>query len=276
MFRTRIPSAFTAFMFLGTLPVFAAPFYIIQKDTRYTQTSGAGPTTPDGFDFFATVTTPGSFDGGTAMVPVTNQVLPLANQGAQLQFGSGVIASQATFNATFPLGVYSFHLTDSTNPGNTADATVDDSTETFAIIPALTALSFAALQSMDPAQALTVQFNTFTGAPPPFNGPLTFFAIVRQSNGSIVQFDGLQPDVGQDVIPANTLLAGEQYRYILFFSNDAVGTNTQLQLNSRTQGFFTPGTAAAAAPEPASAWLGLAGTVLLACRFCRRCACRRL
>ena len=274
MFRTRILSAMAAFMFLGTLPIFAAPFYIIQKDTRYTQTSGAAPTTPDGFDFFATVTTPGSFDGGTTTVPVTNQVLPLANQGTQLQFGSGVIAGQTTFNATFPLGVYSFHLTDTANPANTADATVDDSTETFPIIPALTPSSFAALQSMDPTQALTVQFNTFTGAPPPFNGPLTFFAIVRQSNGSIVQFDGLQPDVGQDAIPANTLLAGEQYRYILFFSNDAVGTNTQLQLNSRTQGFFTPGAAAAAAPEPSTAWLGWAAIALLVGRFHRRSACR--
>ena len=78
-------------------------------------------------------------------------------------------------------------------------------------------------------------------------------------NGSVVQFDGLQPNAGQDTIAANTLQAGQNYRYILFFSNDAVGIDTQLQLNSRTQGFFTTAGGATATPEPASAVLALLG-----------------
>src|SRR5690349_10858540 len=104
---------------LGAAPLFASPFFIIQKDTRYTQTGTSAPTTVDSYDFFATVTTPGAFDGATVTVPVNNSLLTLALGGGQLQFGSGVVTSQSSFNSTYPTGVYSFHLTDSTNALNT-------------------------------------------------------------------------------------------------------------------------------------------------------------
>src|ERR1700736_5298808 len=78
------------------VPAFAAPFYIIQKDTRYTQVDGNAPTVATGFDLFATVTTPGTFDGGTVTKP-GGGTLTLSNTGTQLQFGSGVITNQTTF-----------------------------------------------------------------------------------------------------------------------------------------------------------------------------------
>jgi hypothetical protein len=48
------------------------------------------------------------------------------------------------------------------------------------------------------------------------------------SSGSLTKLpprlllDGVQPNSGQDIIPANTLQAGKNYRYSLFFANDLV------------------------------------------------------
>ena len=107
----------------------------IQRDTGYIQTA---PTTPDFSDFIATVTTLGTFDGGTVTVPVNNNLLTLALGSRKLQFGSGMVTSQSSYTSSYPTGVYSFHLTDSTNALNPLDDTVDDSLEVFPLVPALT------------------------------------------------------------------------------------------------------------------------------------------
>jgi hypothetical protein len=233
-------------------PVFGSPFYIVQKDIRYLQTSNLAPTASNGFNLFFTVMTPGAFDGGTVMTPGSAGTETLLPTGSSLQFGSGVLAD----GSAFPTGNYLFHLTDSTNPANTADRTVDDNVERFpSVIPALTAASWDALQTFDPTMPFTFQFNTFSTS----DSPLTFFAIVNQSDNSIPVFDGLQPNVGQDTVAANTLQNGTPYRFIIFFSNNIVGTDTQLQLEWRTQGFFTPGSNATATPEPASISMCLLG-----------------
>jgi hypothetical protein len=235
-------------------PVFGSPFYIVQKDIRYLQTSNLAPTASNGFNLFFTVMTPGAFDGGTVMTPGSAGTETLLPTGSSLQFGSGVLAD----GSAFPTGNYLFHLTDSTNPANTADRTVDDNVERFpSVIPALTAASWDALPTFDPAVPFTFQFNTFSTS----DSPLTFFAIVNQSDNSIPVFDGLQPNVGQDTVAANTLQNGTPYRFIIFFSNNIVGTDTQLQLEWRTQGFFTPGSNATATPEPASISMCLLGAV---------------
>jgi hypothetical protein len=246
---------FTLVLLTGAaIPLSSAPFFVIQKDIRYVQSSSAAPTTPVGFDLFATVMTPGVFDGGTVTVPVNNNVQPLSPSGANIRFASGVIGSQSIFTSSFPTGVYAFHLTDSASPGTTQDQTVDDSTETFpTTIPALSAATFSGLSTLDPTLPFVVHFNTYTSP----HSPLTFFALLNSSN-AVLLFDGLQPDVGQDTIPANTLVTGGTYQFILFFGDNTVGSNTQLTLNQRTQGSFTVG-GASAAPEPASGWMVFGG-----------------
>jgi MYXO-CTERM domain-containing protein len=239
----------------AVLPSPAATFSILQRDIRYTQSGPGAPSTPDGYDLFFDVMTPSPFDGGTVSGPAGP--FALSPTGADLQFGSGLIASQAAFNAAFPMGTYNYHLTNSANPAQTQDVSIDDTVETFpSSIPALTAASFNGLQGLNPALPFTVFFNTFTPAATPFNGPLAFFAVVDQNTSSIVLLDGLQPTDGQDLIPAGTLQSGTPYRYILFFSNNLVGIDTQLQLNLRTQGFFST---QGSAPEPSTLALGLLG-----------------
>jgi hypothetical protein len=251
--------AFVTAIITLIVPAFGSPFLILQKDQRFTQTGPGAPGPADGFDLFFTVTSPGSFDGGTVTKPSGAGTATLSPSAGNLQFGSGVITSPAAFNAGFPTGVYSYHLTDSGNAADVQTTTIDDSQETFASqVPALTAASFTALQGLDPTQALTVHFNTFTPASSPFNGPLAFFGIVNQTTSATVLLDGIQPNSGQDAIAANTLQPGTPYRFILFFANDLVTTNTQLQLNDRTQGFFNTA-GGVSAPEPGSALLCVLG-----------------
>ena len=90
-----------------------------------------------------------------------------------------------------------------------------------------------------------ISFNTFSGAAP-FNTTFAFFGVADQ-NGKFVLLDQLLPNAGQHTISANELKPGQAYSYTLIFSNNLVGTDTKIQLNSRTQGFFTT-----AAPEPSS------------------------
>jgi hypothetical protein len=251
-FIQRVFTGAVIYYACSAAPVFGAPFYIVQKDIRYLQTSTAAPTTSNGFDMFLTVTTPGTFDGGTVMTPGSAGTETLSPVGSNLQFGSGVLSD----GSAFPTGNYLFHLTDSTNPASTADQTVDDNVERFSsVIPALTPASWNALQTIDPTMPFTFHFNTFMTS----DAPLTFFAIVNQSDNSIPVFDSLQPNVGQDTVAANTLQNGTPYRFIIFFSNNIDTTNTQVQLNSRTQGFFTPSGNLTATPEPASISMCLIG-----------------
>lgn len=221
-------------------------FYIIQKDTRFTQTSTAAPTTPDNFDFFATVSPDATFDGGTVTGPGAFGTQTLSNLGTELQYGSGIIATQN------PTGTYTFNVTDSGTPANNTSVSVDDTTETFPdAIPALTGASYTGLQNLDPTQAFTVNFNTFTGP-----AALAFFAILDLNTNAVPIFDGLQPNAGQDTIAANSLVGGDSYEFILFFTTNVDTTNTQLQLTDRTRGFFTT---QGAVPEPGTVLFTFAG-----------------
>jgi hypothetical protein len=237
------------------VPAFGGAVFTIQKDTRYTQTSTSAPTTPDGFDFFATVRPNPSdtFDGGNVVGPAGFGTQTLTNQGGgSLQYGSGVIATQ------FPTGTYTFNVTDSVTPANNTSVAVDDTTEVFPnAIPAISGASYTALQGFDATKPFTLMFNSFTSA-----DGLIFLDILNLNTSTFSFVDALQPNAGQDTIPANTLTNGTPYKFFLFFTNTVVTGNspgpvTQEQLSNRTIGFFT--TQSAAVPEPSSAFLGMLG-----------------
>jgi hypothetical protein len=264
----------SGFLLITAAPVFGSATYTIQKDTRFTQTSTAAPTIPDDFDFFATVAPNpiDTFDGGNVVGPGAFGTQTLTNNGGgNLQFFSGVVATQ------FPTGTYAFNVTDSVTPANNTSVSVDDSVEIFPnVIPALAAASFTALQSYDPTQPLTLNFNTFTPGAAPFNSSLVFLAILNLSTSSFSVFDGLQPNSGQDIIAANTLSAGVPYEYFLFFTNTLITGNgpivTQVQLSDRTRGFFTT---QGAVPEPSTMLLAISGIAVI-CWLKRRSTTERV
>jgi hypothetical protein len=97
---------------------------------------------------------------------------------------------------------------------------------------------------MDASKSITVSFNAFADAGP---NALIFFAI-QVSLGNTPVFDGLQPNVTQDVIPANRLTPGTSYSYFLFFENNAISADNLAQVTKdvRTRGTF----ATQNVPEP--------------------------
>jgi len=80
---------------------------------------------------------------------------------------------------------------------------------------------------------------------------------VQDASGNTPIFDGIQPNVVSDIIPANTLKAGTQYSYFLFFDNIAItaDNNGEVLLDNRTMGSFST----QAVPEPASALIAVMG-----------------
>jgi hypothetical protein len=232
-------------------------FFEVQNDARFIQT-GPSTTTTSGFDFVGAATPndgigPLDFDGGTITFPAASPLstTPLSPSGVNLRYSSGLV-NQATSQADYPVGTYTFHLTDSANPSHTQDEAVDNSIGTMpTTTPMLTPASFNGLQGMNSSQAFTVNWGSFADA----NATsLIFFAVLDSSNNVLVE-DGLQPGVTQDTIPAGTLQAGQQYAVALLFGNFAItpDNNGEVIKENRTDAFFTT----QAVPEPASV-IGLA------------------
>ena len=231
---------------LGTTPT----FYILQKDTRFIQT-GASTITSDGFDLVGKASPndgvgPIAFDGGTLSFPAASPLTtaPLSPAGVSLQYASGKVA-QATFQADYPNGIYTFHVTSSANMSLSQTEAVNSTIITApATVPMLSAASFNALQGMDPTKPFTVSFNSFADPNPT---ALIFFAV--QGPAGTLIFDGLQPNVTQDTIAAGTLSPGTQYSWFLFFTNAGItaDNNGEVLLENRTTGSFST------VPEPAVA-----------------------
>jgi PEP-CTERM motif len=228
-------------------PAFGTTFYVIQKDTRFLQTSSSAPSTPDSYDFFATAedadgVTPLPFTSGMVTGPGVPANIPLTFDGVKLQFSSGVI-DLATLNASYPTGDYKFDITN----GTTSESVTvhDPSPESFPPIPFVT--NFDSLAGLDPTNPFTFTFNAegVHNAP----GLLGFLFIRDTLTSTTLILHSFQPDVTQDTIGANVLNPGTQYQFILFFTNSIVGTNTQLSINNRTSGIFTTA-GAGAVPEP--------------------------
>jgi hypothetical protein len=236
-------------------PALAVPtFFVLQKDTRFIQT-GPATTAGDGFTFLGRATPndgigPIDFNGGTFSFPASSPLstATLSPVGAELQYTSGKV-DQATLQTDYPGGMYTFHLTDSGNASHTQNETVDSTlTPTPVTVPALSAASFSALQGMNPAQPLTVTFNAFADPGP---NALIFLAVTDAGTGATLLFDGLQPNITQDTIPAHTLAAGGQYNFTLFFDNTVItaDNNGEVIGDTRTRGSFMT----QAVPEPAGA-----------------------
>ncbi|HEY7088180.1 MAG TPA: PEP-CTERM sorting domain-containing protein [Tepidisphaeraceae bacterium] len=239
---------------LCAAPAFSVPtFYVVQNDNRFDQT---GPSTvaASGFGFVGSATPndgigPIGFDGGSISFPASSPLTPtvLTASGPNLRFRSPVL-DQATFQADFPIGTYTFNLTDSGNPSHTEQESVDDSIATApSTVPTLTATSFNALQGADPTHDITVNFHPFADSTA---ASLIFFGVADSSNNTLF-LHGLQPNVTQDTIPANALQAGQQYAAVLFFTNIVITPDNvaEVIMDNRTQATFTT----QPVPEPSTA-----------------------
>jgi PEP-CTERM motif len=190
------------------------------------------------------------------------QTRPLANQGDPPKIGY----SDAPLGPDYTAGAYGFDIS-----GYAGDA--------YSNTPYIT--NFTALEQMDANTPFTVDFDTYVPGGNA-NQSLLFFSISDLS-GTVFSTGGLPDTTTSVVIPAGTLVAGEQYTFDLLFSNRINGSTavagegvhesieTTQFCDTHTDGAFS--TAPGTVPEP-STWamllIGFAGLGLAGYRSARK------
>jgi hypothetical protein len=153
---------------------------------------------------------------------------------------SSAATTQATLNAVYPFGTYTFTATNSgTSASQTATLNYDANEfptipgGSATAVPTLTSGTYSALQGLNSANPQTLNFNNFTGdgVAPPGSGivdPTTELLITNLSTGAVVYYSGSLADSATSwVLPAGTLQPGTTYQYSLDFSNtDFCGPGT--------------------------------------------------
>jgi hypothetical protein len=208
------------------------------------------------FSARAFVTSSGDYTGGTLSYggPGSPATLVYNSGDVAWEFGAGS-GSFPFLQTQYPTGNYTFGLTGGTDGPTTF--TIDFVGNTYAANPPqLTAASYTALQGMNAAAPLTVDFNSFvtTGNP---NASDIVFTI---SNSSTQVFDSgfLSSGATSVTIPSGTLMAGQSYQFDLLFSEQVFGENdspafgTTHFYDTLTAGVFFTEAGVGAVPEPST------------------------
>jgi PEP-CTERM motif. len=190
-------------------------------------------------------------------------------------FGYGAPYQSADSLASeYGFGTYTFNVSNSSTLV-AQSATIDYTQNAYtADIPALDDASFAALQGMDAAQSLTLNFGGFTPNAVADEAYLYFIVTDAATNTAVFSDFANLPSTTSEFLPGATLLAGHDYVYELIYDDriDQVdaqnATPAQLLFDVRTFGNFST---AAPVPEPASWPLFAAGVGLVAARLRQRC-----
>ena len=192
----------------------------------YQQTGPTTVTSTGGFfSARAFVTTSGDYAGGT---------LTYGGLGspAALSYNTGDVAWEfsdsnsdfPTLQGLYPTGDYTFDLTGGTM-GPTSFA-IDYVGDTYAANPPeLTGASYNALQGMNAANPLTLDFNSFITTGTPNNSDITF-SIVNSSNVPVYTGPFLPSSATSLTVPGGILSAGQSYTLDLLFSEQVFGETT--------------------------------------------------
>jgi hypothetical protein len=195
------------------------------------------------------------FANGTLVVPNTFTPKTLWADGINgFSFVDGPYSSQLAVTTLYPTGTYRFDV----YGGFVAAQTMQYSVAARfwpSVQPVFAASTFNAMQALDPAAGLTVNFNSFT-APFPANSARTFLTVTDQSDFSTVFFGSVAQPATSIVISAGTFAAGHPYSFSLTHSSQLSGTDTTQALQPGTLCSFdltTIATGVAIVPPPCSA-----------------------
>ena len=120
----------------------------------------------------------------------------------------GPYSSLTSLHQALPFGNYT---TSFTNGTITDSATIDYTTDHFqSAIPTLAPASYAAIQSMDPTQAITLNFNSFT-PDPATNAAVGTTVTIFAPNGAVAFTTFVAPNITSVTVPANTLQSDTTY-----------------------------------------------------------------
>jgi hypothetical protein len=131
-----------------------------------------------------------------------------------------------------------------------------------------TAASFAALQGLNAANSITLDFNAMDVSPNATPGASNiFFSVVNASNVTVFDSGALATTATSVTIPGGTLSAGQSYTFDLLFDDRITGSvngipvgeeiSTTQFYDTHTGGSFF--TAAGAVPEPSTRAMMLVG-----------------
>jgi hypothetical protein len=218
--------------------------------------------------FFTNTT---DFDAGTLTYggPGSPAGLTAGSSPPSLTLGG----SNASFSALvdeFPTGDYTFDLTGGTL--GPAKFVINYAGDAYSNTPELTAASFNALQGLNAADSVTLDFNAMDVSPNATPGANNiFFSIVDSSDTPVFNATLSTTDTSV-TIPGGTLAAGETYSFDLLFDDrivtqDDQGVPVTQFYDTHTDGSFST---AGAVPEPSTWAMLLIGFVGLGVGIRRR------
>jgi hypothetical protein len=195
--------------------------YTAFKTASYHQTAAAQPVavdTPDayffGAEFFADI--PNNITNVAFTTPAgTNYSHDEANISFA-GYNSDYFETKTDFDAAFPDGIYVFSINQGSDSGNLTMATNELYSSD---IPYFSGDTWTNLQSLDPGQPLTLNWNNFTPNPDA-NAAYTFIRILDvAANNYVYSSDSLSPATTTINISAGTLNFNSDYRIELIFSD---------------------------------------------------------
>jgi hypothetical protein len=183
------------------------------KTAEYQQTSSAQPSTPSGYRFNATVITQNSGDIADAEIMDDNSAtFGLTQAGARWDFGDFGFLNQAALDGAHPDGSYTFLVN-----AETESATLDLSGDYYSpAVPYLTGGSYASLQGMSAAAALTINWNAIALAAGAAEADV--FLTIIDDTASVTVVDQFLNQATTYTITGGTLQPAHNYRLSLFFS----------------------------------------------------------
>ncbi len=217
-----------------------------------------GPTTVTSTGGFfsgrAFVASSGDYTGGALSYggPGSPQTLNFVPADVAWEYGSPSDPSFTDLQAAFPTGDYTFNLTGA----SPTSVTINYAGGAYSNTPELAVASFNALQGLNAANSVTLDFNTMDPSPNATDS-FVFFSVFNASNATVASGSFLPSDTTSVSIAGGTLMPGQTYTFELLFSDrisgfdNVAGVPTTQFYDSRTDASFS--TAAGAVPEP-STW----------------------
>ena len=229
--------------------------------------------------FFAArafVTNGSDFSGGTLTYggPGSPQTLSYNPADVAWEFGN----SNSVFSdlqTAYPNVGYQFDLTGGTM--GPFSITVNYAGDAYSNTPQLAAASFDALQGLNAAGPITLDFNAMDVSPNANGDNSIIFSILNSSNMTVFSSGALSTDATSVTIGGGVLSAGQSYTFDLLFDDRIAEDNVEQFYDTHTFGSFS--TAGGAVPEP-STWammlIGFGGLGFAVARRGRRQIGRRL
>jgi hypothetical protein len=245
----------------------------VGQNLEYQQTSGGvAPFNGgvNGFFFAREFAPPSAFDGGSVSFPgpaspqsfnISGFLDCCGNYG--LGYQTGYIAP-ADMNTNYPTGItYTITATNSVTLASESVQIPFLNPLYASVTPELTTASFNALQNLNPAAAITINFNSSPVNPLATFGQDFFTITDLTTDMTVVNDAGLPSTTTSVTVGAGTFTAGDSYAFELIFDNGVQGqygdVATTARSDLRTLGYFTVPTGVPELSTWAMLLIGLAG-----------------